>query len=311
MDFGTIARLGREARIRLPNVDEILDLGYAAHAADDPALNGTEAQANAKRILARFIAMEPRNDTEAAYLACAQAIVLAHGRALSRRKHTWEGALEAARLERERLLDRLRQSRQQNSWLNAGWRLVGPLILGLSGYLVARVMAFVVPPEIATQTGHNVPSILLGLVFVFVGRSLGFWLSDQQRSAIELHYDARCYQADIAYELGKREEHRYYRARLCEAWKQYTDEDYPTTASYEMVMAGDIETRKRLERQRIVFNRTTLWMLRRAARILRGRKSRKPHEVAHERAAHEGAAHEGAAHEGAVHEGAAHEGAAP
>jgi hypothetical protein len=275
MDFGVISRLGRESRIRLPNVDEILDLGYAAHAADDAALRGTDAQTNAKQIIARFIAMEPRNDTEAAYLACAQAIVLTHGRALARRKRTWEGALDAARLERERLLDRIRQSRHQNSWLSLVWRLLGPVILGLTGYLVARVLAFVVPDDIAAQTGHNVPSILMGLVFVFIGRSVAFWLSDQQRSAIELHYDARCYQADIAYELGKREEHHYYRARLCEAWKQYTDEDYPKTASYEMVMAGDIETRKRLERQRLVFNRTTLWLLRRAARLLRGKKSKK------------------------------------
>ena len=274
MDFGVISRLGRESRIRLPNVDEILDLGYAAHAADDVALRDTDAQTNAKQIIARFIAMEARNDTEAAYLACAQAIVLAHGRALARRKRTWENALEAARLERERLLDRIRQSRQQNSWLSMVWRLLGPVILGLTGYLVARILAFVVPPDVAAQTGHNVPSILMGLVFVFIGRSVGFWISDQQRSAIELNYDARCYQADIAYELGKREEHRYYRTRLCEAWKQYTDEEYPRTASYEMVMAGDIETRKRLERQRLVFNRTTLWLLRRAARLLRGKRKR-------------------------------------
>ena len=41
-----------------------------------------------------------------------------------------------------------------------------------------------------------------------------------------------------------------------------------------MVMAGDIETRKRLERQRLVFNRTTLWLLRRAARLLRGKRKR-------------------------------------
>jgi hypothetical protein len=111
-------------------------------------------------------------------------------------------------------------------------------------------------------------------VFVFIGRSFGFWMSDQQRGAIELQYDACCYQADIAYELGKSEEHRYFRTRLCEAWKLYTDEDYPTTASYEMVMAGDIETRKKLEHQRLLFNRTTLWMLRRAARLLRGKRAR-------------------------------------
>ncbi len=274
MDLGPLGHLGRESKIRLPNVDEILDLAYAAHAADDSSLTGTDAQANAKRIIARFMAMEPRNDTEAAYLACAQTMVLAHGRAISRRKRTWESSLESARLERERMLQRIRDARHQNSWLNLVWRLLGPLILGLSGYLVARVIAYVVPVDVATQTGHNIPSILLGLVFVFIGRSVSYWISDQQRGAIELQYDARCYQADIAYELGKREEHQYYRARLCEAWKQYTDEEYPKTASYEMVMAGDIETRKKLERQRLLFNRTTLWMLRRAARLLRGRRAK-------------------------------------
>jgi hypothetical protein len=276
MDTGVISRLGRESKIRLPNVDEILDLGYAAHAADDPALRGAVAQENAKHILAQFMALEPRNDTEAAYLACAQGIVLAHGRALDRRKRAWEGTLEATRLERERSLERVRQSRKQNNWLSLVWRLLGPLILGLTGYLIAQVLAFFVPVKIAAETGHSLPSILMGLVFVFIGRSVAFWLSDQQRNAIELNYDSRCYQADIAYELGKREDHHYYRARLCEAWKQYTDEDYPRTASYELVMAGDIETRKKLERQRLVFNRTTFWLLRRTARLLRGKRSRQP-----------------------------------
>jgi hypothetical protein len=284
MDFGVISRLGREAKIRLPNVDEILDLGYAAHAADDVALKGSDAQTNAKHIIAQFMALEPRDDTEAAYLACAQAIVLAHGRALDRRKRTWESALEAARLERERLLERIRQSRHQNNWLSLVWRLLGPVILGLTGYLVAQVLAFIVPAKIAAETGHSLPSILMGLVFVFIGRSVAFWIVDQQRSAIELNYDSRCYQADIAYELGKREEHHYYRARLCEAWKQYTDEEYPKTPSYELVMAGDIETRKRLERQRLVFNRTTLWLLRRAARILRGKQSKKQRDEVQEQA---------------------------
>ena len=55
----------------------ILSSVDTAHAADDVALRDTDAQTNAKQIIARFIAMEARNDTEAAYLACAQAIVLA------------------------------------------------------------------------------------------------------------------------------------------------------------------------------------------------------------------------------------------
>src|SRR5205823_8419469 len=44
-------RLGQEAKIRLPNVDEVLDKGCALHAADDPALANTEAQKDARHII--------------------------------------------------------------------------------------------------------------------------------------------------------------------------------------------------------------------------------------------------------------------
>lgn len=275
MDDATATHLGLESKIRLPNVDEILDIGYAAHAADDPLLRDTEAQAMAKQIVAQFMALEPRGDTETAYIACARGTVLSHGRALTRRKQTWEKALLRARQVREARLERIKESRFQNGGLNLAWRLLVPVILGLTGYLFARVISFFVPIEIASQTGHKIPSILMGLVFVFIGRSISFWWSDFQRGVIELEYNSQIYQADMAYELGKSMEHKQCRARLCEAWKQYTGEEYPSTASYELVMAGDIETRRRLERQRQVFDRSTIYLLRRIARLLRGRKWKK------------------------------------
>ena len=38
---------------------------------------------------------------------------------------------------------------------------------------------------------------------VSIGRSVSFWLNDQQRNAIETEYNARVYQAFLSYEIGK------------------------------------------------------------------------------------------------------------
>ena len=38
-----------ESRIKLPNVDEALNIGYAMHSADDPALKNRMAQQNARK----------------------------------------------------------------------------------------------------------------------------------------------------------------------------------------------------------------------------------------------------------------------
>jgi len=57
---GSEFRLGQEAKIRLPNVDEVLDKGYALHAADDPALANTEAQNDARHIIEEFRALNSR-----------------------------------------------------------------------------------------------------------------------------------------------------------------------------------------------------------------------------------------------------------
>lgn len=267
----TVTPLGQESKIRLPNVDEVLDLGYAFHASDDEALKGKGSQHYAREIVQRFMALLPRDDTEMAYLSCIQSIALAHGRALTRRKRGWENALERASTQRGAALARIRQARFQNAYLNFAWALVGPITLGLAGYLAARMIGMLLPDEVVAQSGHRLPSILMGAVFLVTGRTLAAWWRDAQRNTIELEYAAHCYEADLAYEVGKQEEHRYYRARLCEAWKQYAREDFPKTASYEMVIEGDIATRQRLEQHRQSFNRSYLWLLRRIARLLRRR----------------------------------------
>ena len=146
------------------------------------------------------------------------------------------------------------------------------MILGLSGYLFAHVIGAFVPEDVASQTGTKVPSILMGLVFVAIGRSVSFYLSDLQRNRIETEYNSRCYLAFLTYEIGKLTEYRQYRKQLCEAWLQYAGEEFPVTASYAMVMESDIETRRQLERHLQIYNSGYLRLARKAMRIVRGKQ---------------------------------------
>ena len=265
-------RLGQEAKIRLPNVDEVLDKGYALHAADDTALANTEAQKDARCIIEEFRALKPRNDTEEAYLSAARGIVLGFGRAISRRKQQWSQSLEAALVEREQAVEHMRDATNQNAWLVTFiWKIMPMILLFLTGIAVTQTSNYL--PEDATRTLTWIISLVVGGIFALIGRLIGTWFRDMRRNAIEVRYNAQLFRAHILYEEGKAKELRYYRARMCEAWKQYTGEEFPRTASYEMVMAGDIETRKEIERQRVSYgNRTTLWLMRRLARLLRGRR---------------------------------------
>jgi hypothetical protein len=150
--------------------------------------------------------------------------------------------------------------------------LLGPAILALSGYLFAHMLGLFVPPEVASETGTKVPALLMGLVFVAIGHSVSFYLSDLQRSKIETEYNSRCYMAFVSYEIGKLKEYRQCRQQLCEAWLQYTGEEYPVTASYQMVMEGDIEARRVLERHLQIFNTGYIRFVMRLVRILRGKR---------------------------------------
>lgn len=233
---------------RLPNVDEVINIGYAFHAVDDPALVGKQSQAVARQVVERFLALKAEPGTfEDAYLSAIKAIVLSHGRGLTRKKERYIKDLEAAREEKERLEEQIRESRKYTGKLAVMWKVLGPVILGVLGYLVAQVLSPIVPEQVTDQTGDKAPSILMGLVFVYIGRWLSTWYSNLVRNKIIAAYDSRCYLAELHYDLGKMKENRTYRAQLCEEWKQYTGEDFPDTASYLMIMEGDIETRQRLE----------------------------------------------------------------
>jgi hypothetical protein len=273
MSIASVLRLSPEAKIRLPNVDEALNIGYAIHSADDPALKNKIAQQNAAIVVGKFLALETDpGSPEEAYLTCVRAIVHSQSRGITRRKEQYSCDLRAAQLRRRRQRNSIRQSRRSNDWLNSAWRLLGPLILGLTGYLVAHVVGVFVPEEVATQTGSRIPAILMGLVFVAVGRSIGFYLNEMARNKIEAEYNSRCYLAFLTYEIGKLKEFRQYRKQLCEAWQQYTGEDYPITASYQMVMESDIETRRQLERHLQVYDTGYIRALMRVTRIVRGKR---------------------------------------
>jgi hypothetical protein len=262
-----------ESHIKLPNVDEALNIGYAMHSADDPALKNRHTQANARIVVDKFLAIEAEpGSPEEAYLNCVRALVHSQARGITRRKAQYTRDLKAAEYRRRQQRQRIRQSRRSTDWLNSAWRLLGPLILGLSGYLFAHLISVFVPEDVSRETGSKVPALLMGLVFVAIGRSVSFYLGDLQRNKIETEYNSRCYLAFLTYEIGKLKEYRQCRAQLCEAWLQYTGEEFPLTASYQMVMEGDIETRCQLERHMQIYNTSYIRFGMRLVRILRGKR---------------------------------------
>ncbi len=273
MSFASVLRLSPEAKTWLPNVDEALNIGYAMHSADDPALAGKLAQQNARIVVRQFLALQAKSGTpEEGYLNCVRAIVHSQARGIARRKERYTNDLKAAQLQRRRKRNAIREARRGNDWLNSALRLLGPLMLGIAGFLSAHLLGPFVPKNLAAETGNKLPAVLLGLVFVAIGRSVGFYMVEMQRNRIEAEYNSRCYMAFLTYELGKLHEFRQYRRQLCEAWLEYTGEEYPTTASYQMVMESDIETRRQLERHLQVYETGTVRLLMRLVRIIRGRR---------------------------------------
>src|SRR5262249_49636302 len=183
MGIASVLRLSPEGKARLPNVDEALNIGYAIHSADDPALRNKIAQQNARIVVEKFLSLkaEPGSPDDA-YLTCVRAIVHSQARGITRRKERYIQDLKAAQLRRRLQRSAIRQRRRSNDWLSSAWRLLGPLILGLTGYLFAHVFATFVPDDVAAQTGSRIPAILMGLVFVAIGRSIGFYVDETRRN---------------------------------------------------------------------------------------------------------------------------------
>jgi hypothetical protein len=267
--------LGPEARIRLPNVDEAIDIGYAFHAANDPALAGTQCQRLAERITEQFLSLTARgeNAAEVPYLACVQGIALSYGRGISRLKNEFSKRIERAKEERKRRESQLRGSGVSSGAMAALWKLIGAFILGAIGYLFAKVVgAHVVSSDVVMQTGTQLPSLLVGGATAFFGRYVSVWWNNRLRDRIAREYDAECYRAFLDYERGKLRAYKQSRTRLCEAWREYTGEDYPDTASYQMVIEGDIETRKSLERTLLASSMTDARRIFRLVRTIRHRR---------------------------------------
>jgi hypothetical protein len=254
---GNDMHLGPEARIRLPNVDEAIDIGYAFHAANDPALAGTQSQKLARRITEEFLSLvaQPENTAEVPYLVCVQGIALSYGRGISRLKDQFTKRIERAKEERKRREGQLRGAGLSSGAIAAVWKLVGAFILGAVGYLFAKVIGMhVVSTDVALTTGTQLPSLIVGGATAFFGRYVSVWWNNRTRDRIAHEYDAECYRAFLDYERGKLRAYKQSRERLCEAWREYIGEDHPNTGSYQMVIEGDIETRKSLERNLLASN---------------------------------------------------------
>ena len=90
MDLSSLMHLKPESKIKLPNVDEALNIGYALHSADDPALKGRTAQQNARIVVEKFLALEVEPDTpeEAISPACAPSSIRRRGASLAEKSST-------------------------------------------------------------------------------------------------------------------------------------------------------------------------------------------------------------------------------
>src|SRR5260370_29431776 len=99
MVIASLLRLSPEAKIKLPNVDEALNIGYAIHSADDPALRDKLTQENARLVAKKFLALEaqPGSPYES-YLNIVRAIVLSHARRIARLNARYIQSLMAAQL---------------------------------------------------------------------------------------------------------------------------------------------------------------------------------------------------------------------
>ncbi len=262
--------LSEDAQRLLPDVTEVTNIAYAIHVASDATLVGTAFRAVAETIVTQFLALTaPSGTVDAAYLESIRGIALAHARGLTRRKQAWLRELHDAEREKNSSLERVREARNNTQGLNAAWKLLSPAILLIAGYMCGKIIALIVPNDIASQTGERMPALLLGLVFVFVGRAFSFWVMDRQRSAIELAYRKRCARADLDYEEAKLKEWQVSQSQLCEKWREYTGKEYLLTASFKMVLESDLFVRERLARDTSSPQNSNIRLIRRILRMVR------------------------------------------
>jgi len=169
------------------------------------------------------------------------------------------------------MLERMQESSKHYAWyLTLLWKLMPPAVLVLTGIVVAQTSERL--PDDATKTLTWLFSFAVGGAFALIGRYIGIWWRETKRNAVEVKYNSDLFKAHISYEKGKAKEHRHFRQGMCKAWEEYAGEKFPTTPSYEMVMAGDIADREEIERQQQKQSRATIRLLHALGRLLYGKK---------------------------------------
>jgi hypothetical protein len=197
---------------------------------------------------------------ERAWYDCVMDVATIIGRGISRYKEQHLKDLEELLEMRNNKLQEIRHSRKSGDNLSAGWWLMKPAALWLCGFLLAQFVGLVLPLSNLTPTGDEpgilikvvinvASSIVFGLIFMWIGRSVSYYVLSFKRARVEHDYQAIKHQIIMTYEDNKLRQFNQYRKVLCGAYLLYFGEEPPETVSYEMVMAGDAAARNRLEQQ--------------------------------------------------------------
>lgn len=254
----TETQLQPASQIRLPDVDEILDIGHAIYSADNPDTDEYDREIAIKQVNA-FRDLEPiPNTVESPYLRAMLGVARGYARDLKRARKNWLHDLDLARERRKFREDQMRIGSMSKHWLGTLSKLMMPFILGLFGFIVAQVAGGSVSNELAAKTGTTLPSILLGLVFAFAGRYIGAWLYKRSWLQIRSAYETDIYLAEKDYEDAKRTAIEHWRQRGREEWEQYTGSEYPEKASYLMVMKADAAARQRRRDHDLLHDKTDI-----------------------------------------------------
>ncbi len=234
-----------------------INYGYALHASDDQELKDTNEGATAQMLADKFrnLSAEPGTPDES-YLTQVQLVILSHARGITRRKKIQIQELRDAKVESDERLGRI-QSRGLTTWLNVlytrgGMMIFATVFMGAIGYLMAQTIGpFLVEYLPDDSKAGGPPSKLAAVFFAGVGKYLSTRWSDLTQNRIVEMYDRRVFEARTVYEQGKLDEIRIHREKLMFLWKEYMGTDYPETASYALVIAGDLRTQIRVHQHRV------------------------------------------------------------
>lgn len=250
-----------ESALLLPDVDQVLNAGHAIYTADNPYMKGTHDQEVAKRQVKEFLELQtPPNARAVAYRWAIFGIARGYARDLGRCRDEWVQNLKDAREEKNYRDKTLRDGSFTLHSLNVLWKFVGPLFLGLAGYLFAQVVGATVPiPQgVADVTGTVLPSLLMSLAFALGGRYFMKWLTKRRSNQIVVAYELRKYLAELSYKEKKKVSLEYWREKGREEWLRYTGQPYPETLSYLVVMKTEMEVLQRFHEHDTLYRKSDI-----------------------------------------------------